>query len=299
MSDSTVALAAGVALVAGAGWAVARAVWRRGEEPARSLRVVITGSSRGLGYALAREHLRLGDSVLVCGRSAEAVEQAKRGLAELVTSPSQRLASHVCDVSSPSGCDSLAREATSSLGGIDLWVNNAGVTQHPRQVLWATPAESVASIVGINLIGTMLGCRAALNVMIPQGHGCVFNMDGRGARGEGTPLSAVYGASKAAIPQLGKTLAKELPKGSGCSVHTASPGMVTTGLLMKGASPSTLKLFNILAETPETAAAWLVPRMRAAVDQPSGKYISYLTPAGVVWRFATAPWRKDRLFKVD
>ena len=142
--------------------------------------------------------------------------------------------------------------------------------------------------------------RAAISVMISQpSGGTVFNMDGSGSRGNPTPNSVAYGASKAALPQLAKSLARET-RGTGVRVHLASPGMVTTYLLLRDASPSSLKVFNILADHPETTAAWLVPRMRAAhIDAlPSGLYIRYLTTLSAMGRFATAPWRRDRLVKV-
>ncbi|KAL1504629.1 hypothetical protein AB1Y20_008412 [Prymnesium parvum] len=278
---------------------VAWAMYRRTpvDTSIRSLNVVVTGSTRGLGFALARHHLLRGDSVVLSSRTASAVESARAALTPVANFPGQKLVGHVCDVASPSGCDSLASEAKRALGGIDLWINNAGATQHPKAPLADTPVETIQSVVGTNLLGTIFGCRAALRVMLEQGHGCVVNIDGRGSRGGASPQSAAYGASKAAIPQLTKSLAKEL-KGTGCFVHTASPGMVMTDLLLTEASPASLKIFNILAETPDTVAAWLVPRMRAATDQPSGMYLHYLTPFGVAWRFATAPWRTDQLIKV-
>jgi chlorophyll(ide) b reductase len=86
-------------------------------------------------------------------------------------------------------------------------------------------------------------------------------------------------------------------------VHTCSPGMVLTDLLMGSAAGAAdkraLHIFNILAERPETTAAWLVPRMRAATALPSGEYIRFLDGPGVVWRFATSPWRRNRLIQVQ
>ena len=60
---------------------------------------------------------------------------------------------------------------------------------------------------------------------------------------------------------------------SGVCVHTASPGMVTTDLLMREATPGAKRIFNILAEHPETTAKWLVPRLRAIhlSERPSSK----------------------------
>lgn len=92
--------------------------------------------------------------------------------------------------------------------------------------------------------------------------GRIFLMDGAGSRGTATANSATYGSTKAAMPQLLRSLAAEV-KQSKVSVHLASPGMVATDLLLKGVSnPRAAKIVNILAEDPKVVAAWLAPRMR-------------------------------------
>jgi chlorophyll(ide) b reductase len=259
--------------------------------------VVITGSSRGLGLAMAKEFVKCGDSVVVHSRYAKSAEEARAALQPLCTVNGQNVLALTGDVGNAADMDAIARSAKASLGRIDLWVNNAGATQHPKASLATTDPDDIQRVVSTNLIGSLFGCRAALGVMLEQRSGTIFNVDGSGSRGNATPKSAAYGASKAAVPQLGETLAREV-RGSGISVHTVSPGMVMTDLLLTGTSPGALKIFNILAEHPETTAGWLVPRMRAATSATSGVYIKYLTPASVAWRFATSPWRHDRLVKV-
>ena len=245
---------------------------------------------------MAKEFVLLGDSVVINGRNAQTVEEARSTLEPFCKARGQKVVSCVCDVATADGSDSLARTATTKLGGLDVWINNAGTTQNPKATLAATEPAEIERVVSTNLFGVLFGCRAALNAMSEGG--TIFNMDGTGSRGNATPRSAAYGVSKAALPQLAKTLAQET-RGTGVKVHTLSPGMVMTPLLLEGASPSSLKIFNILAEHPETTAAWLVPRIRGATDLPSGQYIKYLTPSSVVWRFATAWKRRDRLVKVD
>lgn len=95
-----------------------------------------------------------------------------------------------------------------------------------------------------------------------------------GADGGATPRFAAYGASKRALSQLGKSLNAELrgsPRRGRITVHTMSPGMVTTELLMAGADTRVARFFiNVLAETPETVAANLVPRLRQVVEGSRG-----------------------------
>lgn len=105
--------------------------------------------------------------------------------------------------------------------------------------------------------------------------GKVFLIDGAGSRGSATANTASYGSTKAAMPQLLRSLAAETKK-TKVSVHLASPGMVATDLLLKGvSSPTAAKFVNILAEDPHVVAAWLVPRMRGVTG--NGKYFKWVT----------------------
>uniref|UniRef100_A0A7S0LRK4 Uncharacterized protein n=1 Tax=Coccolithus braarudii TaxID=221442 RepID=A0A7S0LRK4_9EUKA len=246
---------------------------------------------------MAHEFVQLGDSVVVCGRSTAAVELARAQLSQAIVQSGQRVISMSVDVSRADECDALAAAAVRELGQIDIWINNAGVSQTPRAPLVDTPPETLASVVGCNLLGTLHGCRSALRVMTAQGQGHVFLMDGAGSRGNPTPTSAVYGATKASVPQLCQSLQREAAL-SGVGVHALSPGMVMTDLLLEGNrdKPRSLRIFNILADNPDTVAAWLVPRIRGA--EGNGSYIKYLTPADAIWRFVTSPWRSNRLVTV-
>jgi NAD(P)-dependent dehydrogenase (short-subunit alcohol dehydrogenase family) len=146
----------------------------------------VTGSTRGLGLSLAREFVALGDSVVINGRDAAAVEAARASLEPHCTRKGQRVLGLAADISSAKGCDSLAAAAAAGLGHVDIWVNNAGVTQQPKAPLSETAAEEVQAVVGTNLLGTLFGCRSALRLMREQGYGTIYNMDGSGSRGECT-----------------------------------------------------------------------------------------------------------------
>uniref|UniRef100_A0A061S1B8 Chlorophyll(Ide) b reductase n=1 Tax=Tetraselmis sp. GSL018 TaxID=582737 RepID=A0A061S1B8_9CHLO len=258
------------------------------------LKVVITGGSRGLGLALAAKFLALGDEVVISSRSGEACAEATANLEK--QHPGCRVHSRACDVRNPSEVENLAKFAIASMGRCDVWVNNAGMSQNIKGRIFETDPQEIRDIVDTNLLGAIFGSRAAINRMQQQeGGGKVFLMDGRGSLGEATPLSAAYGATKRAIPQLGRTLAKEC-RGTGVGVHVASPGMVVTGLLLGGSGRQDRRLvraINVLAETPDTVAEWMVPRMRGAAG--TGGYFRFLTAPGVLWRFATAWRRRDRL----
>ncbi|KAG2718466.1 hypothetical protein I3760_03G221900 [Carya illinoinensis] len=268
--------------------------------------VVITGSTRGLGKALAREFLLSGDRVVVASRSPESVDvtvkELKDNLEEFMTKAGDssrrklqqaKVVGIPCNVCAPDDVQKLANFAVHELGSINIWINNAGMNKGFRPLLQFSD-EDIRQIVSTNLVGSLLCTREAMQVMKNQykgGH--IFNMDGAGSGGSSTPLTAVYGSTKCGLRQLQASLLKEC-KRSKVGVHTASPGMVLTDLLLSGSSVKNKQMFNIICEHPETVARTLVPRMR--VVKGTGKAINYLTPPRILLALVTAWLRRDRWF---
>ncbi|XP_050369237.1 probable chlorophyll(ide) b reductase NYC1, chloroplastic [Argentina anserina] len=268
--------------------------------------VVISGSTRGLGKALAREFLLSGDRVVVASRSLESVhatvreleENLKDGIANAGSSSRNNLAHAkvvgiACDVCEGDDVQKLARFAINEFGSIDIWINNAGANKGFRPLLQFSD-EDIKQIVSTNLVGSILCTREAMRIMRnqPKG-GHIFNMDGAGSGGSSTPLTAVYGSTKCGLRQLQSSLLKEC-KRSKVGVHTASPGMVLTDLLLSGSSLKNKQMFNFICELPETVARTLVPRMR--VVKGTGKSINYLTPPRILLALVTAWLRRGRWF---
>eukprot|EP01018_Ginkgo_biloba_P001859 Gb_29139 [translate_table: standard] len=269
--------------------------------------VVITGSTRGLGKALAREFLLSGDRVVIASRSLDSVQttvtQLKQEISEgIFTSTLStpvtckregKVVGISCDVSKVEDVKKLADFAVTEFGSIDIWVNNAGMNKGFRPLLQFTD-EEINQIVSTNLIGSLICTREAIRVMKMQAKGGhVFNMDGSGSGGSSTPLTAVYGSTKCGLRQLHTSVLKEC-KRSNMGIHTASPGMVLTDLLLSGASLQNKKMFNIICELPETVARSLVPKMRAV--KGTGKAINYLTPPRILLALVTAWLRRGRWF---
>ncbi|KZV27462.1 hypothetical protein F511_02571 [Dorcoceras hygrometricum] len=268
--------------------------------------VVITGSTRGLGKALAREFLLSGDRVVITSRSPESVNETIKELSVNLDQvmiadgySSRKNLRHAkvvgipCDVSNPEDVKKLANFAVSELGSIDIWVNNAGTNKGFRPLLQFSD-DDIQQIVSTNLVGSILCTREAMQIMNTQSNGGhVFNMDGAGSGGSSTPLTAVYGSTKCGLRQLQSSLLKESRR-SKVGVHTASPGMVLTDLLLSGSTIQNKQMFNIICELPETVARTLVPRMR--VVKGSGKAINYLTPPRILLALVTAWLRRGRWF---
>ncbi|GLC45113.1 hypothetical protein PLESTB_001469700 [Pleodorina starrii] len=279
--------------------------------PRRPITVVVTGGTRGLGKALAREFLCAGDRVLITGRSQGAVDAAVEELREEAAAAAaggsadsrdggEELGAKVtgvaCDVSDPAGVAAVEAAAVAAFGVVDAWVNNAG-TSGSFQVMLDQTDEQIEQVVRTNLLGTLLCTRQAISLFSRQpGGGHVFNMDGAGADGFATPNYAAYGATKAGITHLTATLQRELAD-TPVRLHTVSPGMILTDLLLEGATTANKQAFNILCEHPETVAAFLVPRIKSALARDaSGTYTRYLTPTSALLRLVTAPARLGRFF---
>lgn len=164
----------------------------------------------------------------------------------------------------------------------------AGVSGSFKPFLDASEAD-LQAVTQTNLRGALLCTRAAIRAMASsprredrRGH--VFNMDGAGADGLATANYAAYGATKAGIAHLMASLSAECEASRiNVGVHTLSPGMVLTELLLDGATDANKQVFNVLCEHPETAAAFLVPRVRSVVArQSSMAYIRVMTSMHLV-----------------
>lgn len=276
----------------------------------QSYNVVVTGGTKGAGKAIAKEFLSLGDTVVICSRDAARVKDTVEELSEM-----GKVFGLATDVTKAADVAKLADFASKEMGQIDIWVNNAGTNAYTFRPILEQDNDNIEEVVKTNMLGVMYCSKEAIRVMRGQNTGGhVFNMDGAGADGGATPRFAAYGATKRSLDQFNKSLRAELGllgiKNVG--VHAISPGMVTTELLMAGADNQVSKFFiNCLAETPETVAKFLVPRMRSVPSQSSqlpipnsflGKYIRFLTPikaySQIALRLASGK-RKNRFVQED
>ncbi|KAF3434350.1 hypothetical protein FNV43_RR25453 [Rhamnella rubrinervis] len=243
--------------------------------------VLITGSTKGIGYSLAKEFLKAGDNVVICSRSADGVESAVQSLREEFGE--QHVWGTKCDVREGQDVKDLVSFAQRNLGYIDIWINNAGSNAYSYKPLAEASDEDLIEVVTTNSLGLMICCREAIKMMLNQTRGGhIFNIDGAGSDGRPTPRFAAYGATKRSVVHLTKSLQAELQMQDVKSVvvHNLSPGMVTTDLLMSGATTKQAKFFiNVLAEPAEVVAEYLVPNIRSIIANGSMKptYIRFLT----------------------
>jgi len=186
--------------------------------------IVITGSTRGFGNAMARALLAKGAKVVISSRKQETVDRVVAELAAL-----GQVSGLARDVSQAEQVYALARHALNHYGRIDVWVNNAGITPPPSGILDFPPEETERAF-RVNCLGTLHGTQTAVAVMKRQGFGTIVNLYGRGSDLRPATPSGLYGATKAWITSFTHTVAaeyKDLP----IRIIGFSPGMMTTDML--------------------------------------------------------------------
>jgi chlorophyll(ide) b reductase len=249
-----------------------------------NLNVVITGGTRGLGRAFAKEFSKQGDKVFILSRSQKDVE-------DLVKEDMHYMRGRACDVSKATEIKRIVPIILHELGTIDVWINNAGVSGGSRQLLELND-DKVVDIITTNMIGTCSSCKILHEVMSKQtGGGAIFDLAGAGSDGSPTPSYSIYGATKAGIVQFSKSLQKEW-KDSIVDLHVISPGMMFTDLLTDNIPVDTLAMIDFLVTHPELVALHLVPRIKKAYYYDQESYIRFLTFFRVLGKFFMKGTRK-------
>jgi len=165
--------------------------------------VVITGASSGIGRGVALELAGMRANVVLLARRQAALE----ALAAQVAAAGGKPLVIAGDVSRTEDLRKAADEAVARFGGIDVWINNAGVGVLGR--FEEIPLEDHARLIDINVKGVIYGSHIALNEFARQGHGVLINI---GSMESEVPIAyqASYAASKAAVLSLGRALNEEL-----------------------------------------------------------------------------------------
>ncbi|MGB8982537.1 MAG: SDR family oxidoreductase [Anaerolineales bacterium] len=188
--------------------------------------VVITGSTRGYGYAIAESMLEAGASVAITGRSREALEAALTRLR-----PGGRVSGFVVDVRNEEQIYRLVEDVIQEFGHIDIWVNNAGYSNAAGMMLDMNPQDALDMFMSNNL-GAFQCTQAIMRYMLPRKQGMLVNIYGQGSFLRPASPTGLYGTTKAWITSFTRTLATEL-KGSGVQILGFSPGMMTTDMLTR------------------------------------------------------------------
>jgi len=258
--------------------------------------IVITGSTSGIGLGLADSFLSLNCSVTISGRSQGNLENTYNLLANKYGH--SHLFAYPCDVTQYDQVQALWNSAKAHFGSIDIWINNAGVG-HPETEVWNFSPDKIEEVINTNLTGAIYGSVVALNGMLEQGFGGIYNMEGLGSSGPIIRGLALYGTSKSALAYLTKSMAKET-QGTPVLVGGLRPGMVATKLITEqyDGHPEewerSKRIFNILSDRVETVTPWLARKVLN--NNKNGANIVWLTRFKVLRRFLTAPFHKRKIF---
>jgi 3-oxoacyl-[acyl-carrier protein] reductase len=249
---------------------------------------IVTGSSQGLGFEIARAYVEAGARVMLCARDAALIESRRREIAELATADA--VDAVAADVSQEEAVEGLVERTLARFGGLHILVNNAGIygpMGPSEQVDWAEWTRAME----INVYGSILPVRAVLPHFKRSRYGKIIQISGGGATNP-LPRLTAYAASKAAIVRFAESLALEV-RTDGIDVNAIAPGALNTRMLDEviTAGPSAVgqdfydRMMKIKEQggTPlDVGAALAVFLGSAASDGLTGRLLS------AVWD----PWEK-------
>jgi short-subunit dehydrogenase len=193
------------------------------------LTVVITGASSGAGRATAHAFARRGANLVLTARAAGPLEAA----ADECEALGGRAIAFPADVASPDAMRRLADVAVGRFGGLDVWVNNAGLGVVGR--FHEVPIEAHRRVIETNLLGYVHGAHAALPHFLDQDHGVLINNVSIGGFVP-TPYAAAYAASKFGVRALSNSLRQELRDWPDIHVCAVYPFFMDTPGVQHGAN---------------------------------------------------------------
>ena len=177
-----------------------------------SRHVLVTGASRGIGFAIAQHFIELGDTVVALSRSLEAPSGCARHVA--------------VDVGDSSAISEAVKAAVAEFGAVDVAVANAGITRDGLAVRMSD--EQWREVLRTNLDGAFYTARAALSSMVRARRGSIVFI-GSVSPYIGVPGQANYAAAKAGLTGLARALAKEVASRS-ITVNVVAPGLIDTDM---------------------------------------------------------------------
>ena len=186
---------------------------------------IITGGSRGIGYATAEAFLREGARVIVAASSKASADKAVASLKEKF--PNAIVGGIAPDLSKLEDVRSIFRAVAGTYGCVDILVNNAGVSESTPFTEYTE--EDFDRVMDLNVKGVFNATRAAVECMVPRGSGVILSTSSMVSK-YGQPSGLAYPTSKFAVNGMTVSLARELgPKG--IRVNAVAPGITETDMM--------------------------------------------------------------------
>ena len=263
--------------------------------------VVITGSARGFGFEMLKLFRENNFNTVICDINEDSLNNA---LAELEkVNGTGEILKIKCDITKEDDVNSLIEEVLSKFKTVDIWINNAGVNQ-PSRAIWELDSKDINRLIDIDLKGTIICSKAIMKVMVKQGFGGIYNVEGYGSN-DATMLGlSIYGTSKRAITYFTEALAKENETlNTGVIVGKITPGIMITNFINTSLGDGetieldekTKKVYNILGDKPEVIARFMVPKIINNTKN-NVKFV-WLTTLRASWRFMTSWRNKNNYFE--
>lgn len=263
--------------------------------------VIITGSARGFGYEMIKLFRKNNFNTIICDIDENALKTAKEELEK--EKGNGKVLAIKADVTNESDVQNLINETLKNVETIDIFINNAGVNQ-PDKPIWEVDTKSIDRLIDIDLKGTILCSKLIMPVMIKQGDGQIFNVEGYGSNDATSVGLSIYGTTKRAVTYFTEALAFENEKlNTNVKIGKITPGIMITNFITTALGngekielpEKTKKVYNILGDYPETIANYIVPRI--INNTKNNAKIVWLTNRKAFFRFMSAGFNKRDFFK--
>ena len=188
-------------------------------------KAIVTGGTRGIGFAVVQSFLKNGASVALFGSRQETVDKALAALK--AENPDWEVIGMAPDLTDYATVDAAFAEVEKAFGRIDILVNNAGISA--REPLYDYTPEAFENIMRLNVSAVFNGCRAAAPRMKAQGGGSIINTSSMVSL-YGQPSGVGYPTSKFAVNGMTRSLARELGRDN-IRVNAVAPGVTRTDMV--------------------------------------------------------------------
>ena len=186
---------------------------------------IVTGGTRGIGYAIVKAYLQAGATVILCGSRQETAQKAWQQIkTEMPNAPVDAIWPTLTD---PQSVEEAFGQMAHKYGHIDILANNAGISQSTP--FYDYTEEQFAKIMDLNVKALFVCTQVVARLMKQQGGGCIINTSSM-VSFYGQPSGFAYPASKFAVNGITRSLARELGKDH-IRVNAVAPGVVRTDMV--------------------------------------------------------------------